>query len=300
MTLIAVIVVFLLEQLRPAPSVRLRALIVAWGEFAERHFNAGEPVHAKAVWAIAVLFPAALVAAIHLLLGWASSLLALLFAVLVLYGSFGFRQFSHFFTDIHLALRMGEGERARELFSRWRRAAPADNRALLRLTIEEGLLGAYRYVFAPLFWFLILGPAGALLYRLAVILAEHWRDEAHGPLAHLATAALAVLDWLPVRVAALTFAIVGDFEDAIYCWRTQAAQWPDAPSGILLSAGAGALGVRLGQPVEIGGAVEHRPELGLGDEADIEHLQSAIGLVWRAVVLMLSLLGLLTFAAWLG
>jgi len=61
--------------------------------------------------------------------------------------------------------------------------------------------------------------------------------------------AFAALDWLPVRFTAAAFAVVGDFEDAVYCWRTQAANWPDPALGIVLASGAGAIGVRLGMPI---------------------------------------------------
>jgi len=69
------------------------------------------------------------------------------------------------------------------------------------------------------------------------------------------------LEWLPIRLTAATFAIVGDFEDTVYCWRTQAASWPDSEAGILLASGAGALGVRLGMPIPQGGLPLDRPEL---------------------------------------
>ena len=109
-----------------------------------------------------------------------------------------------------------------------------------------------------------------------------------------------LLEWLPVRLTALTFAIVGDFEDTVYCWRTQAASWPDSETGILLASGAGALGVRLGMPIPQGGLPLERAELGVGDEADADFMQSTIGLVWRSVVFWLILLLLLTLASLLG
>ncbi|MBS3935011.1 MAG: cobalamin biosynthesis protein, partial [Sulfuritalea sp.] len=108
------------------------------------------------------------------------------------------------------------------------------------------------------------------------------------------------LDWLPARITAASFAIVGDFEDAVYCWRTQARQWSDSAAGILLASGAGALGIRLGMPLSDSLGIDVRPELGLGDDADVDHLQGAIGLVWRALVLCLLLLALLTVAGWAG
>src|SRR6266702_1085002 len=85
---------------------------------------------------------------------------------------------------------------------------------------------------------------------------------------HFARLADAALDWLPVRFPAAAFAVVGNFEAAVYCWRTQAATWPDPALGIVLASGAGAIGVKLGMSIVEGGEVLDRPELGLGDPAD--------------------------------
>jgi len=106
-----------------------------------------------------------------------------------------------------------------------------------------------------------------------------------------------------MRLTACTFAIVGNFEDAIYCWRTQASSWPDPESGIVLASGAGALGVRLGMPVSQMEMSVERPELGIGDAADVDFMRSAVGLVWRALVfwlIMLLLLSLASMASWVG
>jgi cobalamin biosynthesis protein CobD/CbiB len=105
---------------------------------------------------------------------------------------------------------------------------------------------------------------------------------------------------LPSRATAFAFAIVGDFEDALYCWRTQAGQWPDRNAGIVLASGAGALGVRLGLPLVEGAEVDEGAELGLGDPADVDFMQSAVGLVWRATVLWMLLLLLLGLASLAG
>jgi len=238
----------------------------------------------------------------------------------VLYLTMGLRQFSHFFTDIQMALRMGEIERARRLLEEWRgqSAARLNSTEIARLAIEQGIIATHRHVFAPLLWFVVLGPAGAVLYRLGLSVMQRWatsitpdadRSLSASAFPRFAQQAFQVLDWLPARLTAVTFAIVGDFEDAVYCWRTQASQWAqavpaeqgaDMASGILLSSGAGALGVKLGLPLPDETGIDARPELGLGDDADIEHLQSAVGLVWRALVLCLLLLALLTVASWVG
>ena len=88
-----------------------------------------------------------------------------------------------------------------------------------------------------------------------------------------------------VAAALETFAVVGDFEDAAWCWRMQAPTWSDRNEGTLIAAGAGALGVRLGQPINEAGEIVERPEMGTGDEAEVEYLQSTVGLVRRTLIL---------------
>jgi len=308
MTFFSILCVLVLEQFKAAPAVRIRAWQDRYAAFVERHFNGDEERHGMAAWAAGVALPALLVLIAQWLLHGIHPLLGLAFNVAVLYLAVGFRQFSHFFTDIHTALRMGEVERARALLGEWRGGGGRlGSDEIARLSIEQGIVHSHRHVFAPLFWFMLLGPVGAVLYRLSFGMAQAWAAPACVPgggaaFGRFATRAFFALDWLPARLTATTFAIVGDFEDAIYCWRTQAAQWADATTGILLASGAGALGVRLGMPIAGGeaGDAEPRPELGIGDDVAIEHLQSAVGLVWRALVLCLLLLALLTLAGWAG
>ena len=307
MTFLCIIFVLALEQLKASPAARLMVWQAAYAGFLEHQFNGGEHRHGVTAWMVGVALPALLVLLLHFGLDFLHPLLSFGFDFVVLYLVMGFRQFSHFFTDIQLALRTGELERARHLLAQWR-GVSADrlgSTEIARLAIEQGIVSSHRDVFAPLLWFMVLGPAGAVLYRLSIGMSQHWAVSAWPTaqtdnFSQFARQAFQVIDWLPARLTAVTFAIVGDFEDAVYCWRTQAGQWADASSGILLASGAGALGVKLGLPLPDLVGIETRPELGLGDDADIEHLQSAIGLVWRALVLCLLLLALLTVASWVG
>ncbi|MFZ5509161.1 MAG: CobD/CbiB family protein [Pseudomonadota bacterium] len=307
MAILSLIAVLLLEQVKPLAERQVIArLLASYSLFFENHFNDGQRRHGMIAWLLAVLPPVVAVAAIYYALYTVNPLLALLWNIAVLYLTMGFRQFSHFFTDIHLALRMGEVDRARQLLGEWRgrsaeHLAPGD---IARVTIEDAIVASHRHVFAVIIAFVLLpGPSGALLYRLAEYFQRHWgqrREGEWGAFGDFARKAFHIIDWLPKRITAIAFAIVGDFEDAIYCWRTQAARWPEAGEGILLASAAGALGVRLGMPIVEYGEVVDRPELGLGDEADVDFMQSGIGLVWRTLVLCLLLLTLLAIASWVG
>jgi len=307
MTLFSLIVAFLLEQLRPLNArEQVAAPLAQFAEYLQSRFNDGQALHGAIAWMLAVLPPVLASAAIYYLLFELQPLLAFVWNVAILYLVMGFRRISRCFSDIHTALRAGELDRGRRLIADWRGrlADRCSSNDVARLAIEEGLLASHRYLFAVVFWFVVLpGPSGALLYRMADIFGREWggrTDPEFGAFGHFAARAFEVIDWLPARIAAACFAIVGDFEDAVYCWRTQASRWADRSSGILLASGAGALGVRLGMPVYESGEITERAELGLGEDADADFMQSAIGLVWRTLVLCLLLLTLLWVATWVG
>ena len=292
MGVLAIIAALVLEQWRPLGDRKgWHAALAGGANWLEATFNAGEARHGSVAWLIAVL-PAVLGAvALHYALEWIHPLAALALNVAALYLTLGFRQFSHFFTDIQKALREGDVERARQTIGAWR-GEPAAHRSreeVIRLAIEEALAASHRHVFGVLFWFVLLpGPSGAILYRLAAFLRRRWGGM--GAFGRTAERAYALLEWPAVRLTAAAFAVVGDFEDAVYCWRSQARAWTDAGMGIVLAAGAGAIGVRLGMPLDEPGGPVPRPELGTGESADLPLLDSTVGLLWRALVLWVFIL----------
>ena len=299
MSVLAIIAALVIEQWQPLGERKaVQGALAAWAQWLEQSFNGGERRHGLVAWLVAVLPWVAAAAALHLLLDEASPLLALVFNIAVLYLTLGFRQFSHYFTDIQLAVKSGDIERARVLLEEWRGASGVvrTREEVIRLSIEEALVASHRHVFGVLLWYLLLpGPSGAILYRLASYLAWRWRTM--GAFGQLAQRAFQVLDWPAVRLTAAAFAVVGDFEDSVYCWRTQARNWPEPNAGIVLAAGAGAMGVRLGMPVQEIDGMQPRPEIGVGETADGPLLDSAVGLLWRALVVWVFALLVVTVAS---
>lgn len=298
MSVIAIIAALLLEQWRPLAERRsVAGALGSWASWLEHSFNGGDQRHGIVAWLVAVL-PAAIISAVlHGLLFAVHPLLALLFNIAVLYLTLGFRQFSHHFTAIQLAIKSGDVERAREELDRWRGASGVvySREEIIRLTIEEALIASHRHVFGVLLWYVLLpGPSGAVLYRLAAYFAARWQTL--GAFGQFAQRAFYVLEWPAVRLTAIALAVVGDFEDAIYCWRTQARSWPDPNEGIVLAAGAGAMGVRLGGSIHEIDGVHPRPELGVGEPADGPFLDSTVGLVWRALVVYVFVLIVISIA----
>lgn len=331
MGLLSLIIALLVEQLRPLSSANVAYNAVrGTADALERNFNAGEKQQGVLAWLILVVPPTVFAWLVYYLLLRVHPFLGLAWNALVVYMTLGFRQFSHFYTDIQLALAENDLDRARALLTEWKRASdPRFSAAdlvlsdICRLAIEEALVASHRHVFGVFFWFVILpGPAGAVLYRLADYLARRWNQPVNAmgdvaplePFGLFAQRAFQCIDWLPVRLSAVGFAVVGNFEDAVFCWRNHLQQWADPSRGILLAAGSGALGVRLGPTARnlpesaAGAAVDPltaaNPDPGAemmpGVEASPAAMQSAVGLVWRSMLLWMLLLLLLSVAGLFG
>ena len=307
MNLISLAIVFLIEQMRPLPRANaVQELFISYTDNLSRKFNAGERRQGLMAWLLAVVPLVAGVMLVYYLLESVNLVMAVVFNVAVLYFLMGFRQISQGFSAVLEALRTGDTDAARQALTSWR-SQPADeldDTEVAKVAIEEGLLAAHRQIFGVIFWFILVpGPAGAVLYRLSALLNDKWgtpSGEEYVVFGAVARKVFEVLDWIPSRLTAITFAIVGDFEDATYCWRTQSNSWGNVEQGIVLASGAGALGVRLGEALHQDGAVSFRPELGLGDEPDVNHMASGIGLISRSVVMWMSVIALVTLAIWFG
>jgi adenosylcobinamide-phosphate synthase len=312
MTFFSVLLALIIEQLRAlSPSNPVFALLQYHAESAAHGFDAGKQRHGLLAWLVVVLPWTLAVGAVYYVLYRISFALAFLWNVVIVYFTLGFRQFSHYFTDIHLALNNDDVPRAREILAEWTGIDTVDMPVgeIVRHTLIHAVVASHRHVFGVFFWFLVpIGPAGAVLYRIAEYLARSWSAPAGDRTTVFPTfarRAFFVIDWLPARLTSLGFAIVGNFEDAIYAWRNHARQWPDANDGVLLAAGSGALGARLAGPLaelsslDALGSPDGGP-MPVGDDCTPRTLQSAVGLVWRAVILWMILLLMLTVAVWLG
>jgi adenosylcobinamide-phosphate synthase len=333
MSFFAVLLALLAEQLKPLSNLNpIHHALTSWVRWSGRNFDAGAEVHARVVWGVTVVVPAVIVALAYVLLNRYSTVLALAFDVAALYMTLGFRQFSHHFTDIRDALEQGREDRARELLAHWQNLDASDlpRTEILRHVIEYSLLAAHRHVFGVFFWFVALstfglGPAGALLYRMAEFASRYWSYRSrvtgtptHDRLMALSRQLFALLDHVPARLTAFGFAVVGNFEDAVDAWRRHAVLWVRPNEGTILSAASGALGVRLGGQVAPAAGtdqadvtrtlirgqspevIEAQGSTSNGVPPQMAHLRSVVGLIWRSVVLWMLLLALLSLANLVG
>jgi adenosylcobinamide-phosphate synthase len=243
-------------------------------------------------WALAVgpwLALALLVRGLHPLAHWAVDIALLYFAL-------GGRSLTEHAEAIALPLEAGNLDEARQrtswIVSRDTRALDAEGVA--RAGTESVLENGNDAIFGALFWFLLAGGPGVLVFRLANTLDAMWgyRTPQYLRFGWAAARIDDLLNVLPARLTALTYAALGHTRQALACWRNQAPTWDSPNAGPVMAAGAGALDLALGGTAIYHGQEEHRPHLGAGSAPDARAIRAAVSLVQRGILLWLALAAL--------
>lgn len=157
-------------------------------------------------------------------------------------------------------------------------------------------------LFGVLFWFMVLGPAGALFYRMAVEAHALSSDSSvgddtggdpeagaltRGSFAEAAERLHGILAWIPARLLALAYALTGSFEDTLVAWRDEVARNTaslyENTQAVLMAAGRGALRLESGQS---------------GPQCGIDCVRAALRLIERSLVVWVVLLALMTLVGW--
>lgn len=267
--------------------------LVLFGQLADRleaHFNGpdgrGWRSHGVTAWCLAVLPLTALAWLLSLLpgVGWVVE-------VLLLYIALGLRSLGEHLVPVALALRQGDLAEARRRvgFIVSRDTGSLDEQGVARAATESALENGSDAVFAALFWFAIAGAPGVVLYRLSNTLDAMWgyRNPRFERFGWAAARIDDLLNYLPARLVALTYAVLGQTRRAWACWRRQAPQWDSPNAGPVMAAGAGALGLSLGGPAIYHGVLHERPTLGEGETPTARDIERALDMVWAGVGLWL-------------
>jgi adenosylcobinamide-phosphate synthase len=222
--------------------------------------------------------------------------------VLVLYGVVGHRSLYDHAHAVQQALDRGELAEARRRVGLMVSRETADMSAtrVAGAAAESVLENGNDALFGALFWFAVAGAPGALLYRLVNTLDAMWGYRTPRYL-HFGWAAARcddVLNFIPARLTALTYALAGNFRAALRCWGQQGVLWDSPNAGPVMASGAGALQLRLG-----GGAFYHghwrvRPELGEGTEPQATDIARALRLVQRALLIWVGVAALAALLDW--
>ena len=267
--------------------------LVGFGQLAqtiERRLNCGALPFLRGLlaWLLAVL-------PLSLLAWLAAAHAGLWLHALLLYACIGLRSLRDHTMPIVDALRAGDLETARARTS-WivsRDTHQADEADLAKAGAESLLENGNDAVFGTLFWFLVAGGAGAVLFRLANTLDAMWgyRNARFHLFGRAAARIDDALNYVPARLTALSYVVLAGagHARAWQCWRTQAPAWSSPNAGPVMASGAGALGVSLGGAAVYDGQLEQRPPLGAGPDATASDIVRAWRLVLHTTLLWLGL-----------
>lgn len=218
-------------------------------------------------------------------------------SILVLYLAIGGRSLEDHARAVHDALAADDLPAARERVGRMvsRNTAELDGTAVAAATVESVLENGSDAVFGALFWFAVAGLPGVVLFRLVNTLDAMWgyRNDRYARFGWAAARLDDVLGFVPARLTALTYALLGNTTRAGRCWRTQGPRWKSPNAGPVMAAGAGVLSVRLGGPATYHGVMQDRPVLGEGEPPSAADILRAVRLVNRGTVLWVAVLILL-------
>ncbi len=219
--------------------------------------------------------------------------------VVLLYFAIGAQSLCEHAEAIAKPLQEGRLDEARQRVG-WivsRETATLDESGVAKAGVESVLENGNDAIFGTLFWFALLGGPGAVLFRLANTLDAMWgyRTERFNLFGRFAARFDDALNFIPARLTALTYALLGHTRTALACWRTQAPGWDSPNAGPVMSAGAGSLGILLGGVAIYHGQEETRPPLGAGPAPVADDLERAIALIRRSLWLWLAVFFVIGF-----
>ncbi|MGH8426698.1 MAG: regulatory signaling modulator protein AmpE [Gammaproteobacteria bacterium] len=288
MNFFIIIVALLLDQMfRPFEPLRVRR----WYEEALARWAGDAGAAGEYAELLAPFVPSFILAFAFGALGWgfasANPILGFVYGVIVLVFCFGPRKLTAQ-ASAYLKARAANDQQSAQSVARLilGHEPPPDPRECGWVLAQAVLVRADEWIFSAVFWFALLGPLGAVLFRVAAVVAE--RAATDRPLTLYARSALRlklVMAWVPQHLLALTYTLAGGFDGTLSGIRQTYAQTTDP----LLDRGNVVLG-RAGSAALLGVAGKD------ADEAELLH--AAVDLVWRSIVIWLAVIGIIELLAW--
>ncbi len=233
-----------------------------------------------------VLFAVWLISA---MLGNVLGLFGFLFGIAVLIFMIGPRDLEEDVQNLNTAFDNNDYDAANLYASQLSNRTISESPMQLAQTVkEEILLQANTRMLGVFFWFILLGPVGAVLFRVSCLLKENQLTE-KDDFADASRELYDIMIWLPARICVLSYAVAGNFVDTMSYWNGVSDLWLRNSEEFIVISGVGAL--RYEQRIERDEHDEEEP-----DTAGIHH---ALSLVKRAVIVWVVILALLTVTGWL-
>jgi len=230
---------------------------------------------------------------ISAMLGDFLGLFGFLFAIAVLIFSIGPRHLEEDTQNVIKAFENKDYEQANQLASKLSGRSISEPPLQLVQTVRESiLLQANSALLGVFFWFIILGPVGAVLFRISVLLKDNSENETD-EFAEASRDLYRIMIWLPARICVLSYAIAGNFVDTMSYWHGVSDLWLRDSEEFIIISGMGALRYDHSQD----GQSSHSH----GDKEipDVHLIQQSLSLVKRALIVWVVLLALLTVTGWL-
>ena len=300
MKLFAIIVALLAEKYRPIELQRSETWLQRFANLAYTRLQNFGLSNGKISWLVIAVLPSIVLLIIQ---GFLPEFLNMLLGLLLLYFSFGLRSISNHFTNILESLSSEDIPSARSELKTWRGGSydQLGSREIACLAIEDGVNAAFDHFFAVLFWFILLGPAGILLWRLTLSLRMEWNKLGSYPTtsacanettddasyAAASTHAYDILAWVPVRITGFIFALLGNFSDTTRVWQEQASSISTSTLAVLHCCIAGAVNVQLGLSYPQDGTVIERTIIGNGNPPNFEAMQRTAIILRNSLVAVL-------------
>ncbi len=183
-----------------------------------------------------------------------------------------------------------------------RETSSLDANGVRKAAIESALENGSDAVFAPIFWYVVAGVPGVILYRLANTLDAMWgyKNSRYMYFGRCAARADDLLNWVPARLVAISYGIAGHLPRALWAWSAQAALCSSPNAGPVMASGAGALSISIGGDATYHGKCEARPTLGVGPSPNNADITRTLGLLNKTLVLWCVLILIIDFTLSLG
>ncbi len=218
--------------------------------------------------------------------------LGLLFGVVALVYAWGPRDLD---VDVEAIIDAHDAPTRREAIARlWPEGegASIDGSAL----VEAVFRNALQRWFGVLFWFLLLGPVGALLYRLSALACEGEFARSLPAENLMGVRTLhSLLNWPVAQLMTLSMALVGNFDAVFNAWRTAQGNTLQLDVGFLGAAARASVKSELSEEAE-----EYAEEGMVQSMRELPELRDAMSLVWRILLLWLTVLALFVIAGWVS
>jgi len=265
-----------------------------WVDSIEARFNTGSRDQGWAAAALALLPILLAFIMARFLLGQFGWLFRFFFDIAILYFCLGLNRLNSRATALSSALEDGRLLEANNILRDLSGASARENEEEISAASVKAILYELNATtIAPLFWFLIFGPAGAVVQRMSSELDYLWgrKNERFKEFGSPIILINSVMGWVPARLTALSFAIVGNFEEALHYWLQRSILWSDNREP-LQAAGFGAMHLRYGSTSE-----DQDHELANPTSA---HVRQALALIWRVMFFLLAITVLISVGNVLG